>query len=164
MLGEKAMKKFDKAAFELTVFQEFSKLVGLNVDEGAIWQLPPPNPDICCSVDGVERRFELTLITDPTIERKVRTSTSFYSNFKIEIHDLVERIRSKADKAYQFGSVIELVLHEGATPIDDLWLYDQHALNESMEMATRESQFGRIWLVDFSNEKYRVYPSSYSTS
>lgn len=77
--------------------------------------------------------------------------------FKIEIRDVIDRISKKSKKLYVAGPSVELVLHEGMAPIDDLWLYDQQVLNESMMNALKKSPFGNIWLVDFARSICKSY-------
>ncbi|MGH8157087.1 MAG: hypothetical protein ACREPQ_03130 [Rhodanobacter sp.] len=150
------MSASDKQRFELDVFNEFVRIAGLDVEPHSVRQLDPPNPDISCIIAGEIRIFELTLVTDETIETKVRLGRSGYSNFKIEIEDVVSLIRKKSTKKY-LGEPIDLVIHEGATPIDRLWLYDQSELNRLVQAETDVSQFVRVWLLDVSNNLVRTF-------
>lgn len=156
--------KFDKSDFELEVFREFCRVARLRVDAGTIQQLQPPQPDVVCAIDGVFRRFELTLITDSAIEKKVRKGLTGGTSFKIEVQDVLDRIRSKSQKSYVDGPSIELVLHEGATPIDDLCMYDQTELDARILDEVEASPFLRVWLIDFSNEVCRCYTKLVPTS
>lgn len=151
------MTQSRKIADELYYFSRFCEIAGLKVGIGTIRQLQPPQPDICCSIGGVERRFELTSVTDPVIEAQFGTGRLEPMGFKIEIRDVIDRISKKSKKLYVAGPSVELVLHEGMAPIDDLWLYDQQVLNESMMNALKKSPFGNIWLVDFARSICKSY-------
>jgi hypothetical protein len=129
----------------------------LQVDVASIRQLDPPQPDFCCSIDEVERRFELVSITDPVIEKKFSTGKFHYSNFKIEIKDLIACIAKKSNKTYSAGPKVELVVHEAMTPIDALWLYNKSDLDRSVRSELMQSQFDQIWVVDFSWSRYKKY-------
>jgi hypothetical protein len=150
------MSSPDKQRFELDVFNEFVRIAGLDVEPHSIRQLDPPNPDVSCIVKGEVRSFELTLVTDEAIETKVRRGRSGYSNFKIKIEDIVNAIRKKSAKKY-LGESIDLIIHEGATPIDDLWLYDRNDLNQVVQDETDISPFARIWLLDITNNLVRTF-------
>ena len=144
---------------ELNTFHQFVKITGIPADLSSTRQLPPPSPDIICSVSGSDSFFELMAITDQTIEKKFGSKEFRYSNYKIEIKDVVKCITRKNAKSYSV-SAVELILHEGSTPLDDLWLIDQFELNAAIQAAANNSSFSRIWLLDISNEKARAYVSA----
>jgi hypothetical protein len=147
----------DKRAYELRVFLEFVRITELVVDEGSIKQGVPPNPDISCTIDGIGQHFELTRLTDEQIETKVIHGRSGYSNFRIEIEDVLRIIKSKCKKRYEADGSVGLVVQEGATPIDGLWARGQASqLRELVEEAIAGSQFTRAWLVDISASKFLV--------
>lgn len=141
---------------ELKTFNRFIKATRMNIDPASITQLPPPNPDIVCKICGDDYGFELTALTDETIEKKLSINKPAYSNYRIEINDVVERIKCKSAKNYS-TSDIDLVLYEAATPIDDLWLLDSHALDSILQDATEKSIFLRVWIIDFSSNVFRCY-------
>jgi hypothetical protein len=146
----------DKQRFELDVFNDFVRIADLDVQANSIRQLDPPYPDISCIIRGELRSFELTLVTDRTIETKVRRGRSGYSNFSIGIEDVVKLIRKKSAKKYLSEST-ELLIHEGATPIDGLWLHDQSELCRLVQAETDVSQFAKVWLLDISNNLVRGF-------
>nr|CAS02608.1 putative integron gene cassette protein [uncultured bacterium]CAS02750.1 putative integron gene cassette protein [uncultured bacterium] len=150
------MTEFEKQRNELHAFLQLVEIAHLDADVSSIRQLNPPNPDIICSVSGADRGFELTALTDPVIERKFGTGKFHYSNYRVDIADAVECITRKAHKSYSMPRV-ELIVHEGATPVDDLWSWDQSELDAAIQLATDNSSFSRVWLLDMSNKKTRAY-------
>jgi hypothetical protein len=152
------MAEFAKQKNELYAFLQFVEIARLDADVSSIRQLSPPNPDIICGVSGADRGFELTAVTDPVIERKFGTGRFHYSNYRVDIADAVECITRKEHKRYSMPRV-ELIVHEGATPVDDLWIWDQSELNGAIQLATDKSSFSRVWLLDISNRKARAYVS-----
>ena len=150
------MADSEKQRYELHVFHRFLEIVQIDAHASSIRQLAPPNPDIICMVSGAQCGFELTAITDPVIETKFGTGRFHYSNYRVEISDAVECIKRKEHKQYSIPQV-ELVVHEGATPIDDLWQWDQSQLDAAIQAAIDKSSFARVWLVDISNRKARAY-------
>ena len=76
----------------------------------------------------------------------------------MDIADAVQCITRKLHKNYSMPRV-ELIVHEGATPIDDLWMWDQLELDAAIQLATDKSSFSRIWLLDISNRRARTYVS-----
>ncbi|AGG88101.1 hypothetical protein R2APBS1_0940 [Rhodanobacter denitrificans] len=153
MVGSVKRKK------ELSAFLQFVEIAQVDADTSSIRQLEPPNPDIICRVSGGDRGFELTALTDPVIERKFGTGKFHYSNYRIDINDAVECIARKKHKVYALPRV-ELIVHEGSTPIDDLWQWDQSQLDAAIQLATDKSNFSRVWLVDISSRRARAYTSS----
>ncbi len=120
------MKASDKKlAYELDTFHEFARTAELGVDEGSIKQDIPPMPDISCALGGIRRHFEMTRLTDEQIETKVINGRSGYSNFRIEIEDVLCSIRGKLKKRYVADGSVDLVVHEGAAPIDGFWARGQ---------------------------------------
>ena len=152
------MTELTKQNNELYAFLQFVEITQVNVDISSIRQLSPPNPDIICRVSGTDLGFELTALTDPVIERKFGTGNFHFSWYRVGIADAVECIKRKERKRYSMPRV-ELIVHEGATPVDDLWVWDQSELNEAIQLATDKSPFSKIWLLDISNKKFRVYVS-----
>jgi hypothetical protein len=144
---------------ELYTFLQFVEIARVDADTTSIRQLEPPNPDIICRVSGSDFGFELTALTDPVIERKFGTGKFHCSNYRIDINDAVECIARKEQKTYIMPR-IELIVHEGSTPIDDLWRWDQSKLDAKMQLATDKSAFSRVWLVDISSRRVRGYTSS----
>ena len=134
----------------------FVQAAGLKVESDSIRQLDPPNPDLTCIIEDNERGFELTLLTDETIERKVRLGRSGYSNFRIDVEDVVNAIRGKNAKNY-LGGCIDLVIHEGATPIDGLWGGAQSEAFRLIQAETDSSKFARVWLLDMTNMRVLTF-------
>ena len=132
---------------ELDVFRRFVEIARIEVDLSSVIQPSPPAPDIVCKISGNDYGFELTTLTDEIIERKVGTRKSGYSNFRIDISDAVERITTKGAKRYSISRV-DLVLHEGATPIDDLWICNKTELDSALQAATNDADFLRVWVVN----------------
>lgn len=150
------MSEFAKQKNELHAFLQLVEIARLDADVSSIRQLGPPNPDIICWVSGADRGFELTAVTDPVIERKFGTGQFHPSSYRIDIADAVECITRKERKRYSIQKV-ELIVHEGATPIDDLWIWGQSELDRAIQLATDTSSFSRVWLLDISNRKARAY-------
>jgi hypothetical protein len=149
--------KYDKVRYERDVFEEFARTVGLQADAASIKQNEPPLPDIACAIDGEHRYFELTRLTDDQIERKVIKGLSGYTNFRIGLEEIANAIRIKCAKTYLKNAQIDLVVHEGATPVDGLWARgDETRLRSLLQAAVEDSQFERIWFVDFSSKKFLV--------
>src|SRR5690606_34588329 len=132
------MGEFAKQRNELHAFLQLVEIAQLDADVSSIRQLSPPNPDIICQVSGVDRGFELTAVTDSIIERIFGTGQFHPSNYRVDIADAVECITRKEHKRYSMQRV-ELVVHEAATPIDDLWMWDQSELNRAIQLATDKS-------------------------
>ncbi|WP_145985448.1 hypothetical protein [Marilutibacter maris] len=136
------------------VFCKFMEITG--VPASSIAQEEPPKPDITCKISGLEVGFELMALTDRTIERKFGSGESHGSNFKIEISDVIACINRKSGKNYSMED-IELLIHEGSTPLDDLWRYNQSDLNAQIQQATNKSPFSRVWILDISNSIARSF-------
>jgi len=105
---------------------------------------------------GVDYGFELTALTEKHMEYMFSTRKLGYTNYRINTLDAVKRIESKGTKKYSVNNV-DLVLHEGFTPIEDLWNCNQADLNYALQSATDKTNFIRVWVVDFSNKIYRCY-------
>jgi hypothetical protein len=150
------LTKITKQKNELNTFLQLVEIAPLDADISSIRQLNPPNPDIICRVSGADHGFELTALTDQVIEKKFGSGIFHYSNYRIDIRDVIECITRKQGKKYSMPRV-ELVIHEGATPVDRLW--DLSELNAAIQIATDNSSFSRIWLLDISNRKVRAYVS-----
>ena len=144
---------------ERHVFLRFVEIARIEIDASTILQLDPPNPDIICRIAGSDSGFELTALTDQIIERKFGTGRSHYSNYRIDIADAVECIERKVHKRYSMPRV-DLIVHEGATPIDRLWLWDQVELDAAMQLATDKTTFSKVWLVDIGSNLARAYVPS----
>ncbi len=152
-MGESA-----KQQYELYAFLQLIEIACIDADVLSIRQLNPPNPDIICKVSGTNCGFELTAVTDPIIERKFGLGKFHPSSYRVDIADAVQCITRKLHKNYSMPRV-ELIVHEGATPIDDLWMWDQLELDAAIQLATDKSSFSRIWLLDISNRRARTYVS-----
>lgn len=152
------MTESEKQKNELHAFLKLVEIAQLDADVASIRQLNPPNPDIICNVEGGDIGFELTAVTDQVIERKFGSGRLHYSNFRIDIADAVSCITRKQHKKYSMQRV-ELLVHEGATPIDGLWIWDQSELNAAIQLATDKSPFSRVWILDITNRKARAYVS-----
>ncbi|WP_460875472.1 hypothetical protein [Rhodanobacter koreensis] len=129
--------------FERDVFDEFIRIAGLSVLPASIEQLEPPFPDVVCNVSGIRKGFELSLITDPVIEEKVRRGRSGFTHFKL---DPVTALRKKLSKTYAQGLRIDLVLHEGAAPISSLpwgWRQEFRVILNNCDQAV----FQRVWVI-----------------
>ena len=145
-----------KQQHELNVFELFVKATGLNIDSAHITQNPPPAPDIICKISENDYGFELTAITDKIIESKIGANRSGYSNFRIDVSDVVARIEKKSKNSYSISRV-DLLLHEAGAPIDDLWAIDSQYFDSVIQNATDKSHFLRVWIVDFNNQIFRCY-------
>lgn len=152
------MSELTKQKNELHAFLQFVEIAQVDADVSSIRQLGPPNPDIICRVSNADLGFELTALTDPIIERKYGTGKFHFSWFRVDIADVVDCITRKERKRYSMPRV-ELIVHEGSTPVDDLWACDQSDLNQAIQLATDKSPFSKIWILDISNRKYREYVS-----
>lgn len=152
------MTESAKQKNELYAFLRFVEISRIDADVSSIRQLSPPSPDIICLVSGADCGFELTAVTDSAIERKFGTGKFHYSTYRVDIADAVECITRKAYKRYSMPRV-ELIVHEGATPVEDLWMWDQSELDTAIQLATDRSSFSRVWLLDISNKKARAYIS-----
>lgn len=150
-MGEWAKQRNERHAFLWLV-----EIAGLDADLATIRQLGPPSPDVICRVSGADRGFELTALTDPIIERKFGSGKFHYSNYRIDIADAVSCISRKECKTYAMENV-DLVIHEGATPVDDLWMWDQLQLDTAIQISADRSPFSRVWILDISNKKARMY-------
>ena len=149
--------KYDKLLYERDAFEEFVRTVGLRADTASIKQNKPPLPDIACNVDGELRYFELTRLTDEKIERKVIKGLAGYTNFRIGLEEIANAIRIKCAKTYLTDAQVDLVVHEGATPVDGFWARgDETRLTSLLQAAVENSQFERIWFVDFFSKKFLV--------
>jgi hypothetical protein len=153
------MTESTKRTNERRAFLRFVEITGIEADTSTILQLDPPNPDIICRVEGSHCGFELTALTDQIIERKFGTGRFHYSNYRIDIADAVECVTRKQHKKYSMPRV-DLIVHEGSTPIDDLWLWDQSELDAAMQQVTDKTIFAKVWLVDISSNLARVYVPS----
>lgn len=71
-------------------------------------------------------------------------------------HDTVECVLRKRDKRYSI-SPVGLIVHEAFTPLDDVWAWDESVLDTAMQEAAGKTMFSMIWLVDFTNRRYRTY-------
>ncbi|MDR3386692.1 MAG: hypothetical protein P4L92_06520 [Rudaea sp.] len=133
------MKASDKKlTYELDTFHNFVSVVGLEIDEGSIKQDVPPKPDISSTIVGIKWYFEMTRLTDEQIETKVVNGRSGYSNFRIETEDVLCAIRGKHEKRYAADASVDLVVHEGATPIDGFWARGQ---TDRLRDLTRSRKF-----------------------
>jgi hypothetical protein len=150
------MTDSSKQEAELRYFTRFAQIVRLAVEHGSVSQRPPPEPDITCIVDGIERSFELTVLADEGIERQFGSGNLKYTNFKMEIADVVACVTKKSTKMYS-RPLVELVIHDGIAPIDDLWLCDEIARDALLQKAANESPFVKIWLVNLSSSEFFVY-------
>jgi hypothetical protein len=157
------MTELMKQKNELYTFHQFVEIAQVDADLSSIRQLSPPNPDIICRVSGTDLGFELTALTDSVIETKYGTGQFPTSYFRVKIADAVQCITRKKQKKYCIPRV-ELIVHEASTPVHDLWAWDQSELNAAVQLATDNSPFSRVWLLDISNRKARVYiPGAVST-
>lgn len=150
------MSAATKQKRELSDFLRFAQLAGLSIADRSIRQLDPPSPDILCNVGETLRAFELTALTDPAIEKQFGTGNFQYTNYRIDPSDVVRCIEIKARKTYSTANV-ELVVHEGFTPVEDLWLCNQSELNDRIAAALGSSPFIRLWLVDYQGGICRSY-------
>jgi hypothetical protein len=109
--------KMIKAAHEILVFTEFTKVSGLKVDPKSVESRNEPEPDIRCVVSGVRRYFELGRLLDSEIPRlrieMIRQSPKFVpidvSKFGLPERDVLKR---KLAKKYEtHGCPVDLVLY-----------------------------------------------------
>ncbi len=139
---------------ELEVFERFIEITKTKVVMASILQPEPPSPDIECVVNGEHLGFELTSITDQGIEETFGRKRSFhYQNYKIEIVDVVRRIKKKGCLHNNQGMPMNLILHEANVELGDLWLCDQKQLNEAVRNALESTIFMNIWILDISNKR-----------
>jgi hypothetical protein len=150
--------KYSKSEYEFAAFAQFHRLVGLRVDEHSIVQNQPPYPDITCRVDGQVCNFELTRLTDRFIEEKVLSrrkalAENTYSNFRIDVSTVHDVLIHKTSRRYCYEGSLDLIIHEGAAPLDRLW-DNEDALLGQLKSDSDGSCFSSIWLIDFSEQKY----------
>jgi hypothetical protein len=99
----------------------------------------------------------LARLTDEQIEQKVLCGRSGFTHFRVAPEDVSNRIRKKCKIQYSADAAVDLVIHEGSTPIDGLWAC--YAVKHLVNLITEEitgSKFTRVWLVDFSGGKFLV--------
>ncbi|MBL8263415.1 MAG: hypothetical protein JNM58_13405 [Xanthomonadaceae bacterium] len=157
------MTEVAKQKYEFDAFLRFVEISRIDADTSSIRQLSPPSPDIICKVSGSDVGFELTALTDPVIERKFGAREFHPSWYRIKIADAVECISRKESKRYSMPNV-ELIVHEGSTPIDDLWACDESELKAAIQSATDKSPFSKVWLLDISNRMCREYVSGVASA
>jgi hypothetical protein len=137
-----------KAAFELSVFNEFAKAALLSADA-------PENggrgfPDVRCKIDGQEYWFELGRITDEILAEQInRVWPKNPRPFTFGQEEPFERImKQKATKTYQTnGRPVDLVLHFDHQPPDRKAI-QRHVAQHAGTLDELAKRFSRVWIYD----------------
>lgn len=136
---------------EMGVFTSFATAADLAIDSGSAKNEEPPMPDISCTIEGVQRFFELGEITDQELAEKIgtaqRTQMDAEGGFLSEEDPLVRMILKKAQSTYETGgAAADLVLHFDKqypfAPLEHLSLHEDE-ITAAMSPA---GPFSRIWV------------------
>ena len=85
----------EKDEHEREVFIEFAAAAGLNLDKESVRSAEPPEPDISCRVDGEERYFELTRVSDQNLANAFGETMT---ELKMGAESSVSRVVSYSDQ------------------------------------------------------------------
>lgn len=151
-----------KAAREKALFEEFCAVAGL-APKDVTAQLPP-RPDIRCTVNGVQKEFELVEITDQSVAiglaQSIKTGEVTGGAFSQE-EPLLYSFESKQKKTYQASSTIELLAYyDKQYP----WSYEDPTFIPGVITPTAKTMidsgvWSRIWVYDtWKKNVLWVYP------
>jgi hypothetical protein len=145
-----------KRADELQVFRAFAKVAPIRVETNSDRSVPPPEPDICCSMDGSRYYFELGEITSQGVARgnatEHKTSEPTGGPFSQDI-PFAYLLSSKATKTYvTSGAPVDLLMYyrKQYPPWGQYFAEMANASARDLHALLKENggPFDRLWVFD----------------
>jgi len=155
---------------ELEVFRAFAKVAPVSIDATSERNAAPPEPDVCCTIDGITYYFELGEITDQPVARStaiaLKTDEPTGCAFSQDV-PFASILSNKATKKYlTSGAPVDLLLYyRKQYPPWKQYFSGMVNANENHIRAVLKSNagpFDRLWIFDFWEDRVLLSVSSVS--
>jgi hypothetical protein len=146
---------------ELQVFRAFAKIAPIGIEANSELNVVPPEPDICCSVDGSPYYFELGEITDQGVARNyaiaLKTDEPTGGAFSQDM-PFAAILSSKATKTYVTSGVpVDLLLYyrKQYPPWERDFAEIVNASARDLHVVLKQNggPFNRLWIFDFWEDR-----------